>query len=182
MYGKLLLEHDTGLAVETDLASEFRYRDPKIDPGTLILPGLAVGRNRRHPGLGAHGPLLGLQMPLADLQRRGQLRLVRESDAVLLHRKPARKSAWPPPRPTPRSRWPSPCSPCSSPSARGDPGREAEERARLKPICARIPDAIHRVLDRKDHIKAIAEQAHHDGPARSTWAASSIIPPRWKAR
>jgi glucosamine--fructose-6-phosphate aminotransferase (isomerizing) len=38
MYGRLLLEHFTGLAVETDLASEFRYRDPKIDPGTLIIP------------------------------------------------------------------------------------------------------------------------------------------------
>ena len=38
MYGKLLLENLTGIAVETDLASEFRYRDPKIDPGTLIIP------------------------------------------------------------------------------------------------------------------------------------------------
>jgi glucosamine--fructose-6-phosphate aminotransferase (isomerizing) len=38
MYGKLLLEKLTGIAVETDLASEFRYRDPKIDPGTLVIP------------------------------------------------------------------------------------------------------------------------------------------------
>ena len=38
MYGKLLLETLTGIAVETDLASEFRYRDPKIDPGTLVIP------------------------------------------------------------------------------------------------------------------------------------------------
>jgi glucosamine--fructose-6-phosphate aminotransferase (isomerizing) len=38
MYGKLLLENLTGIAVETDLASEFRYRDPKIDPGTLVIP------------------------------------------------------------------------------------------------------------------------------------------------
>jgi glucosamine--fructose-6-phosphate aminotransferase (isomerizing) len=37
MYGKLLLENFTSLAVETDLASEFRYRDPKIDPGTLVV-------------------------------------------------------------------------------------------------------------------------------------------------
>lgn len=37
MYGKLLLENLTGIAVETDLASEFRYRDPKIDPGTLVI-------------------------------------------------------------------------------------------------------------------------------------------------
>ncbi len=38
MYGKLLLENLTGIAVDTDLASEFRYRDPKIDPGTLVIP------------------------------------------------------------------------------------------------------------------------------------------------
>ncbi len=37
MYGKLLLENLTGIAVETDLASEFRYRNPKIDPGTLVI-------------------------------------------------------------------------------------------------------------------------------------------------
>ncbi|HBA85640.1 MAG TPA: glutamine--fructose-6-phosphate transaminase (isomerizing), partial [Verrucomicrobia bacterium] len=37
MYGKLLLENLTRIAVETDLGSEFRYRDPKIDPGTLIV-------------------------------------------------------------------------------------------------------------------------------------------------
>ncbi len=38
LYAKLLLENLTGIAVETDLASEFRYRDPKIDPGTLVIP------------------------------------------------------------------------------------------------------------------------------------------------
>ncbi len=38
LYGKLLLESLTTLAVEVDLASEFRYRDPRVDPGTLIVP------------------------------------------------------------------------------------------------------------------------------------------------
>jgi len=37
MYGRLLLEHLTSLAVETDLGSEFRYRHRKLDPKTLVL-------------------------------------------------------------------------------------------------------------------------------------------------
>ncbi|HEY8240989.1 MAG TPA: glutamine--fructose-6-phosphate transaminase (isomerizing) [Kiritimatiellia bacterium] len=37
MYGRLLLENLTGLAVETDLGSEFRYRHPKISKDTLIV-------------------------------------------------------------------------------------------------------------------------------------------------
>ena len=34
--GKYLIEHYTSLPVEVDLASEFRYRAPKLDPGTLV--------------------------------------------------------------------------------------------------------------------------------------------------
>ncbi len=37
LYGKLLLENLTSIAVETDLASEFRYRHPRITPDTLII-------------------------------------------------------------------------------------------------------------------------------------------------
>ena len=34
--GKYLIEHYTGLPVEVDLASEFRYRAPKLDENTLV--------------------------------------------------------------------------------------------------------------------------------------------------
>jgi glucosamine--fructose-6-phosphate aminotransferase (isomerizing) len=34
--GKYLLEHYTNLPVETDLASEFRYRSPKMDKNTIV--------------------------------------------------------------------------------------------------------------------------------------------------
>ena len=34
--GKYLLEHYSGLPVETDLASEFRYRSPKLDKNTIV--------------------------------------------------------------------------------------------------------------------------------------------------
>ena len=37
MYGRLLIEKYTTLAVETDLGSEFRYRDPKIGANTLVV-------------------------------------------------------------------------------------------------------------------------------------------------
>lgn len=37
MYGRLLIEQYTTIAVETDLGSEFRYRSPKIDPDTLVI-------------------------------------------------------------------------------------------------------------------------------------------------
>lgn len=37
MYGRLMLEKFTSLPVETDLGSEFRYRDPKLLPGTLVI-------------------------------------------------------------------------------------------------------------------------------------------------
>jgi glucosamine--fructose-6-phosphate aminotransferase (isomerizing) len=36
MYGRLLIEQFTSIAVEVDLASEFRYRSPKINSGTLV--------------------------------------------------------------------------------------------------------------------------------------------------
>ncbi|MDD5557220.1 MAG: glutamine--fructose-6-phosphate transaminase (isomerizing) [bacterium] len=35
--GRYLLEHHTDLAVEVDYSSEFRYRDPKLNSGTLVL-------------------------------------------------------------------------------------------------------------------------------------------------
>jgi glucosamine--fructose-6-phosphate aminotransferase (isomerizing) len=37
MYGRLMIEKYTTLPVETDLGSEFRYRSPKILPGTLVI-------------------------------------------------------------------------------------------------------------------------------------------------
>ena len=59
MYGKLLLENLTGIAVETDLASEFRYRDPKIDPGTLVIP-VSQSGDGGYTGFDPHGQRVGL--------------------------------------------------------------------------------------------------------------------------
>ena len=37
-YGRLIIENLTNIHVETDVASEFRYRNPKIEPDTLVIP------------------------------------------------------------------------------------------------------------------------------------------------
>ena len=159
MYGKLLLEKLTSIAVETDLGSEFRYRDPTIDPGTLIIAvsqsgetadTLASVRMARSWGCKA--------LSICNVQGSS---LVRESDAVLfteagpeigvastkaytaqlmafcllaIHIGCARKELTP------------------------------EEAAGLLRDLRDIPDAIHHVLSRKEEIKAIAGK-HHDGPS-----------------
>jgi glucosamine--fructose-6-phosphate aminotransferase (isomerizing) len=37
MVGKMLIEHMAGIPVEVDISSEFRYRDPLVDAGTVVL-------------------------------------------------------------------------------------------------------------------------------------------------
>lgn len=159
MYGRLLLEHYTGLAVETDLASEFRYRDPKIDPGTLIIPvsqsgetadTLASIRMARNWGCKA---LAVCNVPGSSV--------VRESDAVLFTEAGpeigvASTKAYT------AQQMAFALLALFVARSRGTL-TEAEVAARLKDLCA-IPDAIHRVLARQDQIKAIADK-HHGGPS-----------------
>lgn len=159
MYGRLLLEHYTGLAVETDLASEFRYRDPKIDPGTLIIPvsqsgetadTLASIRMARQWGCKA----------LAVCNVAGSS-VVRESDAVVFTEAGpeigvASTKAYT------AQQMAFALLALFVARSRGTLS-EADVAARLKDLCA-IPDAIHRVLARKDHIKVIADK-HSGGPS-----------------
>ena len=42
-----------GCPVEIDVASEFRYREPPLEPGRAGARHLAIGRDRRHAGLAA---------------------------------------------------------------------------------------------------------------------------------
>ncbi len=159
MYGRLLLEHYTGLAVETDLASEFRYRDPKIDPGTLIIPvsqsgetadTLASIRMARQWGCKA----------LAVCNVAGSS-VVRESDAVVFTEAGpeigvASTKAYT------AQQMAFALLALFVARSRGTLS-EADVAARLQDLCA-IPDAIHRVLARKDQIKAIADK-HSGGPS-----------------
>ena len=159
MYGRLLLEHYTGLAVETDLASEFRYRDPKIDPGTLIIPvsqsgetadTLASIRMARNWGCKA----------LAVCNVAGSS-VVRESDAVIFTEAGpeigvASTKAYT------AQQMAFALLALFVARSRGALS-EADVAARLADLNA-IPDAIHRVLARREQIKAIAEK-HSGGPS-----------------
>lgn len=159
MYGKLLLENLTGIAVETDLASEFRYRDPKIDPGTLVIPVSQSGETA--------DTLASIRMArdwgckvLAVCNVEGSS-VVRESDAVLF----------------------TDCGPeigVASTKAytaqqmafallalyiagiRGD--LTPEQVHRYLTDLGAVPDAVHRVIQNKEAIRGIARK-HHDGPS-----------------
>jgi glucosamine--fructose-6-phosphate aminotransferase (isomerizing) len=159
MYGKLLLENLTSIAVETDLGSEFRYRDPKIDPGTLIIAvsqsgetadTLASVRMARSWGCKA--------LSICNVQ--GST-LVRESDAVLFTEAGPEIGVA-----STKAYTAQLMAFCLLAIHIGRARNEitAEQAAGLLHDLRNIPDAIHYVLGRKDDIKAIADK-HHDGPS-----------------
>ncbi len=159
MYAKLLLENLTGIAVETDLASEFRYRDPKIDPGTLIIPVSQSGETA--------DTLASIRMAkdwgckIFSVCNVEGSSVVRESDATFFTN----------------------CGPeigVASTKAytaqqmafallslyiaevRGNLTRE-QVQAYLKDL-HEVPDAVHYVIQKKAEIQVIGEK-HHDGPS-----------------
>ncbi len=159
LYGKLLLESMTRLAVETDLASEFRYRDPRVDPGTLILPVSQSGETADTLASVRLARSWGCRA-LALCNVAGSS-LARESDAVLL------TGAGPEIGVASTKAFTAQLMAFALLAlhiarARGELDA-AEERARVADLRA-LPDAIHRVLDRKDHIRAIAER-HYAVPS-----------------
>lgn len=159
MYGKLLLENLTGLAVETDLASEFRYRDPKIDPGTLIIAVSQSGETADTLASIRMAKRWGCRIfSICNVEGSS---VVRESDAVFF----------------------TDCGPeigvastkaytaqqmafallaLSAASARGN--LSAEQLAAYLEDLRAVPDAVHYVIQQKEHIRRIGEK-HHDGPS-----------------
>jgi glucosamine--fructose-6-phosphate aminotransferase (isomerizing) len=159
MYGKLLMENLTGIAVETDLASEFRYRDPKIDPGTLVIPVSQSGETADTLASIRMAKDWGCRV-LAICNVEGSS-MVRESDAVLFTN----------------------CGPeigVASTKAytaqqmifallalyitgiRNDLTPE-QIKGYLSEL-HEVPDAVHYVIQNKETIRKIAEK-HHDGPS-----------------
>ncbi len=159
MYGRLLLENMTGLAVETDLGSEFRYRYPKIDRDTLFIAVSQSGETADTLASMRLARKKGCRI-LSICNVPGST-LVRESDSVIF----------------------TDCGPeigVASTKAytaqllafallsiylgrvRGELSEinEAEFIRALR----RIPDAIHYVLERSDLVQKIADK-HHDGPS-----------------
>ena len=159
MYGKLLLENLTGIAVETDLASEFRYRDPKIDPGTLVIPVSQSGETADTLASIRMAKEWGCRI-LAVCNVEGSS-VVRESDATFF----------------------TGCGPeigVASTKAytaqqmafalfalyvAGLRGNLTQEQIRgYLGDLHEVPDAVHYVIQKKEQIRAIAEK-HHDGPS-----------------
>ncbi len=159
MYGKLLLESITNIAVETDLASEFRYRDPKIDPGTLIVAVSQSGETADTLASVKMARSWGCSV-LSIVNVHGSS-LVRESDAVFLTEAGpeigvASTKAY-------TAQLMAFCL-LAIHVARARNALSARQAAELARDLRAIPDAIHYLLTRKDHIREIAGR-HHDGPS-----------------
>ena len=159
LYGKLLLENVTGLAVETDLGSEFRYRGPRIERDTLVV---AVSQSGETADTLASVRLARQKRckVLSICNVRGST-LARESDAVFF------TDAGPEIGVASTKAYTAQLVAFVLLAAHMgqlreelDPTRAAELIAGLRAV----PDAIHYVLDRKEAIRAIADK-HHDGPS-----------------
>jgi glucosamine--fructose-6-phosphate aminotransferase (isomerizing) len=159
LYGKYLLENLTGLAVETDLASEFRYRSPRIERDTLVI---AVSQSGETADTLASVRLARQRRckVLSICNVRGST-LTRESDAVVYTH----------------------CGPeIGVASTKAYTAQllafallsihVGRARGEIEPDAARdlvaglqaVPDLIHYVLDREAAIRAVAAK-HHDGPS-----------------
>ncbi len=159
MYGKLLLENVTSIAVETDLGSEFRYRDPKIDPGTLIIAVSQSGETADTLASVRMARTWGCKV-LSICNVPGST-LVRESDAVLFTEAGPEIGVA-----STKAYTAQLMAFCLLAIYIGRSRNEItpEQSAELLRDLRGVPDAIHYMLGRKEQIKAIADK-HHDGPS-----------------
>jgi glucosamine--fructose-6-phosphate aminotransferase (isomerizing) len=159
MYGKLLMEHLTSLAVETDLASEFRYRDPKIDPGTLVVAVSQSGETADTLASIRMAKTWGCKV-LSICNVPGST-VARESDAVFF------TEAGPEIGVAATKSFTAQLMAFALLAiyigrARNEVG-EAQAQTLLADLQG-VPDAIHYLLDRSADIRKLADK-HHDGPS-----------------
>lgn len=153
LYGRLLLERWTGIPCETDLGSEFRYRQPRLPERTLVV---AVSQSGETADTLASVRLAReMGCPVLSLCNVAGSTLLRESDAALLTQAGLEIGV------------------ASTKTftaqlmafallairlgrLRGilDARREKELTAEL----AQIPNGIHRVLERQDDIRGISQK------------------------
>ncbi len=111
LVGKYWFERFARLPVEIDVASEFRYREIPLNPASAALFISQSGETADTLASLRYCKELGLQIGAVVNVRESTI--ARESDAIF-RSSPARKSALPPPRPSPASSrcWrPSPSAP-----------------------------------------------------------------------
>jgi glucosamine--fructose-6-phosphate aminotransferase (isomerizing) len=159
MYGKLLLEHLTGLAVETDLGSEFRYRSPRLENGTLFIAVSQSGETADTLASLRLAREMGCRI-LSICNVPGSS-LVRESDGVVF------TDAGPEIGVASTKAYTAQLMAFALLSIYIGRLRQeitAEVERDLLGALESVPDAIHYVLERADTIRAIADK-HHDGPS-----------------
>ncbi len=159
MYGRLLIEKFTSIAVETDLGSEFRYRSPKISHGTLVATVSQSGETADtlasvKMAKEAGSPILAICNVFGSS-------LVRESDHLIYtHAGPeigvASTKAFT------AQLMAFVLFTLHVAEVRGD--LSPDKRKELLADLQKIPTAVLRVLEGKEGIREIAEQ-HHDGPS-----------------
>ena len=153
MYGRLLIERWTGIPCETDLGSEFRYRNPRLPERTLVIAVSQSGETadtlasvRLARGMGCDA--------LAICNVSGST-LLRESDAAVL------TQAGPEIGVASTKAFTAQLMVFALLAIRMGRLRGAIDAARereLTAALARIPDGIHRVLERQDDIRAISQK------------------------
>lgn len=157
MFGRLILEALTDLAVETELGSEFRYRKPRLEPGTLALAISQSGETADTLASLEYAREQGC--PVLSICNVSGSSLTRISDAVLYTR------AGPEIGVASTKAFTAQLTMLTMlalylAERRGN----ARSASTLISALRRIPDAIHYLLERRDAIRTIAEK-HHDGPS-----------------
>ncbi len=153
LYGRLLLERWTGIPCETDLGSEFRYREPRLPDQTLVI---AVSQSGETADTLASVRLArGRGCRVLSICNVPGSSLLRESDAALL------TQAGPEIGVASTKAFTAQLLAFALLALRLGRRRGALDAARERELTAelaRIPDAIHRVLDRQADIRAISQK------------------------
>ena len=153
MYGRLLIERWAGVPCETDLGSEFRYRNPRLPERTLVI---AVSQSGETADTLASVRLArAMGCPVISICNVSGSTLLRESDAALL------TQAGPEIGVASTKAFSAQLMVFALLAIRLGRLRGALDAPRERELTAelgRIPDAIHRVLEREDAIKAISQK------------------------
>ena len=153
MYGRLLIERWTGIPCETDLGSEFRYRGPRLPERTLVI---AVSQSGETADTLASVRLArGEGCKVVSLCNVPGSTLLRESDAAVL------TQAGPEIGVASTKAFTAQLMAFALLAIRLGRLRGALDAARERELTAeleRIPNGIHRVLERQNDIRAISQK------------------------
>lgn len=159
MYGRLLLEYFTSIPVETDVGSEFRYRHAHIESDTLIV---AVSQSGETADTLASVQLAKKSgCKILSICNVPGSSLVRLSDEVIF------TEAGPEIGVASTKAYTAQLMAFALLALSIAEARQeitSEKAKDLVKALEQIPNAIHYVIERKQHIKLIADK-HHDGPS-----------------